>query len=94
MRSWTSGLICSKVESEKSAGAVDDLGQQLGAHQVHAFDGIQQGIRHVEFRRADAPARVGQLGQGQQAVAGGLIAQRARRAVRAPGDACFIQAGT
>ena len=77
------------VGRHRGAGgaAIGDIGQQLGAHQVHVRDGQHQRMGHVGLARDDAPARMAQCGQGQQAERGRLLAQRARRPVRARRDA-------
>ena len=48
------------VEGGKSqvAGTINNLCQELGAHQIEPFDGMHQRVRYVEARRADVPRRV------------------------------------
>ena len=72
------------------AHAVDHLGQQLGAHEIHLVDGLGERIGHVELAGRRAPGRVRQHGQRQQAGGDRLLAQRAGRAMGAHRDVARV----
>ena len=81
------GQVFKGAEDRAGLGAVEDFGEELGADEVEAVYRFEEGVGDIERGGGESPLRVGERGQGLQALRGGVFAEGAGGAVRLNGYA-------